>query len=204
MDKLVGVADKLFAIAKNGLVFTKDPFDIERYHQIQNIAASILEDKSDFSLEKISDLLSCDPGYATPKLDVRGVVFQDNRILLVKERSDGLWSLPGGWIDINESASEAVCKEIMEESGFKTHAIKLMAVLDMRKQDHPVQIPHIYKIFFICEMIGGEKKTSIETSDVQFFEKDNLPELSLRRVIKSQIERAFDHKENMNLPTDFD
>ncbi len=204
MDKLVGIADSLFAIAQNGLLFTKDVFDKERYLQVQKIAASMLAEKSNLTSDKIIELFSCEKGYATPKLDVRGAVFKDNKILLVKERSDQLWTLPGGWIDINESPSEAVCKEIFEESGFKTKAVKLMALFDKNKHGHPAQLPHTYKIFFICELIGGEKTASIETSEIDFFEKDNLPDLSLRRVIKTQIVRAFAHREDMTLPTDFD
>ncbi len=204
MDKLVEIANSLFAIAQNGLLFTKDVFDKERYLQIQKIAASILAEKSSFSFDKIIELFNGEKGYATPKLDVRGAVFNDNKILLVKERSDELWTLPGGWVDVNESPSEAVCKEIYEESGFKTKAIKLMALFDKNKHAHPIQLPHIYKVFFICELVGGEKRPSIETSEIEFFEKDKLPDLSLSRVTKSQIDRAFEHKQNMELPTDFD
>lgn len=204
MDKLIQIADSLFAIAQNGLLFTKDPFDKERYLQIKKIAALILAEKSTLTPDIIIDLFSCEKGYATPKVDVRGAVFKDNKILLVKERSDQLWTLPGGWIDINESPSEAVCKEILEESGFETKAIKLMALFDKNKHPHPPQLPHTYKIFFICELIGGEKRSSIETSEVEFFEKDKLPNLSLNRVISAQIERAFEHMHDINLPTDFD
>ena len=204
MDKLIQIADSLFAIAQNGLLFTKDPFDKERYLQIKKIAALILAEKSTLTPDIIIDLFSCEKGYATPKVDVRGAVFKDNKILLVKERSDQLWTLPGGWIDINESPSEAVCKEILEESGFETKAIKLMALFDKNKHPHPPQLPHTYKIFFICELIGGEKRPSIETSEVEFFEKDKLPNLSLYRVIAAQIERAFEHMHDINLPTDFD
>ncbi|WP_298623987.1 NUDIX hydrolase [uncultured Legionella sp.] len=204
MDKLIQIADSLLAIAQNGLLFTKDPFEKERYLQIQKIAASILADKSGLTSDKIIELFSCEKGYATPKLDVRGAVFKEDKILLVKERSDQLWTLPGGWIDINESPSEAVCKEILEESGFETKAIKLMALFDKNKHAHPPQLPHTYKIFFICQLIGGEKKTSIETAEVAFFTRDQLPDLSLNRVIHSQIIRAFEHWNDMHLPTDFD
>ena len=204
MDKLVRIADSLFAIAQNGLHFTQDVFDRERYIQIQKIAASILAEKSHLDFDKIIDLFREESGYATPKVDVRGAVFKDNKILLVKERSDERWSLPGGWVDINDSPSEAVCKEIFEESGFETKAIKLIALFDNNKHPHPPQLRHIYKSFFICELIGGKKTPSIETSAVDFFERDKLPELSLIRVLKSQIERAFEHKQDMTLPTDFD
>lgn len=204
MDKLIQIADSLFAIAQNGLLFTKDPFDKERYLQIKKIAASILAEKSTLSPDIIIDLFSCEKGYATPKVDVRGAVFKDDKILLVRERSDQLWTLPGGWIDINESPSEAVCKEILEESGFETKAIKLMALFDKNKHPHPPQLPHTYKVFFICELIGGEKKSSIETSEIDFFARDQLPHLSLNRVTETQIERAFEHIHHINLPTDFD
>lgn len=204
MDKLIQIANSLFAVAQNGLLYSKDVFDIERYSQIQKIAASILSEKSNLTAEQILDIFSCEKGYATPKVDVRGAVFEDNKILLVKERTDQLWSLPGGWVDINESPSEAVCKEIWEESGFETKAIKLMALYDKNKHAHPAQLPHTYKLFFICKLIGGEKKTSIETSEVEFFKRDQLPALSLHRVVQSQIERAFEHMKDINLPTDFD
>lgn len=204
MDKLVEIANSLFAIAQNGLLFTKDAFDKDRYQQIQHIAASILVEKSNMNFDTIMNLFHQETGYATPKLDVRGAVFKDNKILLVKERSDQCWSLPGGWIDVNESPSEAVCKEILEESGFTTKAIKLMALYDRNKHPHPTSLPHIFKAFFICELTGGEKKTSIETSEVDFFEQDQLPELSLNRVVQSQIDRAFEHWHDMALPADFD
>lgn len=204
MDKLIQIADSLLAIAQNGLLFTNDVFDKERYLQIQQIAVSILAEKSTLNPDIIMELYSCEKGYATPKLDVRGAVFQDNKILLVKERSDQLWALPGGWVDINESPSEAVCKEILEESGFETKAIKLMALFDKNKHAHPPQLPHTYKIFFICQLIGGEKRVSIETSEVAFFERDQLPDLSLNRIVSAQIERAFEHMNDMDLPTDFD
>lgn len=204
MDKLIQIADSLLAIAQNGLLFTNDVFDRERYLQIQQIAVSILAEKSTLNSDIIMELYSCEKGYATPKLDVRGAVFKDNKILLVKERSDQLWALPGGWVDINESPSEAVCKEILEESGFETKAIKLMALFDKNKHAHPPQLPHTYKIFFICQLIGGEKRVSIETSEVAFFERDQLPDLSLNRIVSAQIERAFEHMNDMDLPTDFD
>lgn len=204
MDTLIELANQLYSIAQNGLTFCEDPFDIERYHQIQHISTTILAEKSNFSREKIADLFSKEFGYATPKLDVRGAVFKEDKILLVQERSDGKWTLPGGWADVHTSPSEAVCKEIREESGFKTKAVKLFAVYDKAKQGHPTQLPHVHKMFFICELLGGKAETSIETSAVDFFAQKHLPELSLERVLPSQIERAFLHRANMGLPTDFD
>lgn len=204
MDKLIAIANSLFAIAQNGLLFTKDVFDKERYHQIQAIAAEILANKSELTAEKILDLYNLEQGYATPKIDIRGACFKNDQILMVKERTDGLWSLPGGWVDINESPSQAICKEIYEESGFEARAIKLMGVYDINKHPHPSQLPHIYKLFFICEITGGSMKPSIETSEIDFFDQDKIPDLSLRRVVRSQIDRAYEHKNNMSLPADFD
>ncbi|MFA6303984.1 MAG: NUDIX hydrolase [Legionella sp.] len=204
MDKLIAIANSLFAIAQNGLLFTKDVFDKERYHQIQTIAAEILANKSELTAEKILDLYNLEQGYATPKIDIRGACFKNDQILMVKERTDGLWSLPGGWVDINESPSQAICKEIYEESGFEARAIKLMGVYDINKHQHPSQLPHIYKLFFICEITGGSMKPSIETSEIDFFDQDKIPDLSLRRVVRSQIDRAYEHKNNMSLPADFD
>lgn len=204
MDKLIAIANSLFAIAQNGLLFTNDVFDKERYHQIQTIAAEILASKSELTAEKILDLYNLEQGYATPKIDIRGACFKNDQILMVKERTDGLWSLPGGWVDINESPSQAICKEIYEESGFEARAIKLMGVYDINKHPHPSQIPHIFKLFFICEITGGSIKPSIETSEIDFFDQDKIPDLSLRRVVRSQIDRAYEHKNNMSLPADFD
>lgn len=203
-DKLIQIADSLFAIAQNGLHYTVNPFDKERYLQIKKIAAVIMAEKSTFNCDKIINLFSTETGYVTPKLDVRGAVFKDDKILLVKEREDECWALPGGWVDVNESPSEAIRREIVEESGYETQVIKLMALFDKNKHPHPPQLPHTYKLFFICELLGGAKKTSIETSEVNFFAKDQLPNLSLNRVISTQIERAFDHQHDLSLPTDFD
>jgi ADP-ribose pyrophosphatase YjhB (NUDIX family) len=204
MDKIVQFAESILAIAQNGLVFTQDEFDKQRFRQIQTLATQLLEQKSSLSSEKILNLFLQEEGYATPKVDVRGAVFKDNQILLVQERSDQKWTLPGGWADVGESPSEAVVKEILEESGFIAKVAKVMAIYDKSKHSHPTCIPHIYKIFFICDLIGGEKELSIETCAVDFFSLDNLPPLSEHRVVKNQIERAFMHYRNMDLPTDFD
>ena len=152
----------------------------------------------------VLDLFSREVGYATPKVDVRGAIFRDDTILLVKERADGCWTLPGGWADVGESPSEVVVKEVYEESGYQARAIKLLAVYDRDKQGHPPLPFYVYKLFFKCELIGGSPSSSIETEEVGFFPEDALPELSLGRVTPAQITRLFQHYRQPDLPTDFD
>jgi ADP-ribose pyrophosphatase YjhB (NUDIX family) len=154
--------------------------------------------------EKILGLFRGETGYATPKVDVRGACFVEGRVLLVREVTDGLWTLPGGWADVNQSASECVVREILEESGFEARALKLAAVFDYQKSGHPSRVLHSYKLFFLCEITGGAARPSIETSEVAFFERDALPPLSLGRVLPKQIERMYEHLLCSDLPTDFD
>jgi ADP-ribose pyrophosphatase YjhB (NUDIX family) len=194
----------LQSIAQNGLTFTRDPYDKERFTALREISAEIAAHYSDISYEHILNLFTAETGYATPKLDVRAAVFQNNKILLVRERSDNLWTLPGGWADVNESASVGAMRETQEESGYDVKVIKLIALFDKHKHDHPPQLPHTYKCFFLCELVGGAPQTSHEIAEVKFFALDNLPELSLHRVTEKQILRCYDHYLNPELPTDFD
>ncbi|MCB9419244.1 MAG: NUDIX hydrolase [Ardenticatenaceae bacterium] len=197
-------AQNLQAIAQAGLTYTEGAYDRERYKAIQRIAAEILAGHTDASVDKIADLLAQESGYATPKIDVRGVIFQDNAILLVKERADGLWTLPGGWADVNESPSQCVEKEIWEESGYRATAVKLLAVYDRNQHPHPPIPWHTYKLFFLCRLDGGTPIHTLETNGVGFFREDDLPPLSVSRVTTGQIERMFDHYCHPDWPTDFD
>ncbi len=197
-------AQKIQATAQNGLTYTKNIFDIERYQYLQKLAAEIIANHTNVEQSYLQDLFTKETGYATPKVDVRGAVFQDNKILLVKERSDGCWTLPGGWADIGESPSESVVKEILEESGYHARATKLIAVYDRDKQGHPPHPNYIYKLFFQCELIGGSASISIETEDVGFFAEDNIPQLSLGRILPNQITKLFEYYRNPDLATDFD
>lgn len=195
---------ELQAIAQNGLTFCKDPYDKKRYLAIRKIAAEIAAHCSELDCIHINDLFSSITGYLTPKLDVRAAVFQSTKILLVKETMDGLWALPGGWIDVNDSPSEAVVREVWEETGYHTRAVKLLALYDSHKHDHPPRLPHAHKCFFLCDIISGKPRNSIETSEVAFFEEDKLPQLSLPRVTHKQIHRLFAHYKHKAWPTDFD
>jgi ADP-ribose pyrophosphatase YjhB (NUDIX family) len=118
--------------------------------------------------------------------------------------SDGGWTLPGGWADVNESPSMSAVREVVEESGFEARAVKLAAVYDYRKRNRPQHLDSIYKLFFICELTGGSARPSIETSEVAFFARNELPALSVGRTTAAQIECMFRHAEDPGLPTDFD
>src|SRR5262245_42148027 len=140
-------ARELQSIAQAGLTYAKDPFDVERYQAVRRLAAEMLAAQTGEDADRIHDLFVGEYGHPTPKVDVRGAVFQDDTILLVKERVDGGWTLPGGWADVNESPAEAVVREVFEESGYQTRAVKLLALYDRRKHEHPPHPWHIYKVF---------------------------------------------------------
>ena len=197
-------ARRVQAIAQTGLAFTADPFDRERYTQLTELVASILSRELDIPLARAKGFWEGEEGYATPKVDVRGGIFEGCRVLLVRERSDGKWTLPGGWVDVNDSPSGAVAREIFEESGYHARAVKLAALVDKRRHPHPPGLHHIYKLFFLCERTGVAAAVSTETDAVQFFDVRALPELSIGRVLASQIERLYQHHLHPELPTDFD
>lgn len=198
-------ARELQAIAQTGLTFCRDEYDLERYRRLRAIAAAMLSQGSGTEVERIEGLFEQDLGYPTPKIDVRGAVFRGERILMVREVGDGGWTLPGGWADVNQSARECVEREVREESGFEARAVKLAAVYDYRRQGHVRAHPYsIYKLFFLCELTGGEARPSLETSAVDFFALDALPELSSGRTNAMQIARMFAHRSAPALPTEFD
>jgi len=160
---------------------------------------------SNLGLDMIRGLLSHDSGYATPKVDVRGVVFRDHKVLLVREKAEGLWTPPGGWADVCASPAENVVREVEEESGFLTRAVKVLAIFDRNKHPHePPFAFHVYKFFILCEIVGGQAKASSETDRVDFFGENEIPPLSVGRVTEWQMHRIFEHHQNPNLPTDFD
>ncbi|MEF2073251.1 NUDIX hydrolase [Consotaella aegiceratis] len=197
----------LQAIAQSGLTFAKDAYDRERYEMLRVMASQIMATHSGVDADWIEDLFAGETGYATPKVDVRGAVFDERgRVLMVREVADsGRWTLPGGWADVNFSAAENVVKEVREESGFEVRARKLAALWDRTRQGHPDRVFSCSKAFFICERVGGAATTSLETSEIGWFAEDELPEdLSLSRVLPQQLRRMFDHWREPDLPTEFD
>ncbi|MBO0993398.1 NUDIX hydrolase [Bacillus sp. SD088] len=197
-------AKKIQAISQAGLTFSKDVYDLERFEELRKISVEIMADYSSTEMEKVYELFANETGYQTPKLDVRGAVFQNNQILLVQENYDGAWSLPGGFCDIGLSPSENIIKEITEEAGYAVNVKKLLAVCDTHKHAHPPQPYHYYKLFFQCEIVGGSATSGVETDDVQFFSKNHLPTLSQNRNTEAQIHMLFDYLENPNKETYFD
>lgn len=197
-------AQRLQAIAQDGLTFGHDVYDRERYVMLQEIAAEIYAAGSDTPLEVIRELFADQAGYATPKVDVRGAAFREGKVLLVQERSDGLWTLPGGWADPGSSPAENVVREVWEESGFTAQAVKL-ALVHERARHTPKPNPFsIYKLCFVCALTGSAPQTSNETAAVGFFGEEELPPLSLGRITEAQVQRMFAHWRDPTLPTEFD
>jgi ADP-ribose pyrophosphatase YjhB (NUDIX family) len=194
-------------LAQTGLAFTRDEHDRERYQRLRALAAQMMAQHTGLDVRDIEAMFTQQTGYATPKLGVRGAMFRNDRLLLVRETADERrWTLPGGWADVNESPAEAVAREVREEAGLEVRPYKLAAVWDRARHPHGVVEPfHIWKLFFLCEVIGGEPQNGPETSEVAFFAEDELPaELSTRRVLLPQLERMFEHLRQPDLPTDFD
>ncbi len=205
-DRWLTWVKALRSLAQSGLTYAENPFDLERYARVQAIAAEMAAGYGQADVAAIRSLFAREQGYETPKVDVRGVVFREARILLVRELQDGgRWTLPGGWADVNDQPSEAVEREVWEESGYRVRAEKLLAVYDRRLHGHtPPALWGIYKLFFRCRLIDGEPTPSIETTGATFFAQGEVPELSLGRTTPKEITRLFDHYRHPDWPTDFD
>ena len=203
MSNQVERAKQIAALAKTGLYYTRNHYDEVRYQQLLHIAAEMMADAADADPATVKLILTADDGYITPKVDLRGAVFREGKILLVREAVDGRWTLPGGWADVGDAPSEAVEREIREESGYEAKAVKLLALED-RKRRHPPSLNEVYKVAFLCELVGGEARTSAETTAVAWYGEDEIPPLSEGRVTAEQIRRWFKHWRQPNLPTEFD
>lgn len=199
-------ARRLRAIAQTGRTYTQDRFDRERFDEVAAIAHRMLADLIDVPLDTIVGIYLPERGYPTPKVDVRAGVFDaDGRILLVREASDGRWALPGGWADEQESPRLACEREVFEESGYLANTIKLAAVKDRSLHPYtPQRLEHIYKLLFVCELMGGSEAVSIETTAAKFFPRDALPELSVGRTLESDVHLLWTHRCEPALPCYFD
>jgi len=200
-------ARELQALAQSGLTFTRDPYDRERYQRLRALSAEILATHTAASMDFIIDLFAGEAGYATPKVDVRAAVFDDEeRLLMVRETVDGgRWTLPGGWADVNLTPAENAVKEVREESGYMVRITKLAAVWDRTRQCHPSGVFSCCKLFFLCELAGGQPLTGLETSEICWFAENEVPgDLSLARVLPGQIKRMFDHRRQPGLAADYD
>jgi len=197
-------ARELQAMAQTGLTFATGHYDIERYRRTMEIAAEMLAAKNGEPPEAILEAFLREPGYATPKVDVRGAIVQDGRILLVQERVDGKWCMPGGWADIDEAPSEMVIREVREESGFVVVPRKVIGVFDANRTGMPRNFFHAYKVVFMCEVLGGEPTPSSETAAAEFFDFDRLPELSEQRTHTRHLTEVRAHYTDPSRMTAFD
>jgi ADP-ribose pyrophosphatase YjhB (NUDIX family) len=203
-DHTLDLARRLHALARTGLHFCGNEYDRERYVEIEQIAAELLSGPAQVDREALLAIWRNETGYVTPKVEVRGAVFRDGKVLLVRESADGLWTLPGGWADVNEAPSQSVEKEIEQESGFRTRAVKLAALYDRQRHGHGPTLHHSWKAFFLCEITGGAARGSYETDAVEFFDPERLPDMSLGRSTPRQVARMLEHWHDRALATDFD
>jgi ADP-ribose pyrophosphatase YjhB (NUDIX family) len=208
MSKTIEWARKLAALAQTQLTYAKDEYDKERGEELQQLAADMMGASTNVSSKHWKSVFKNERGYATPKVDVRGAVFNEGKVLLSREKDDGCWSLPGGWADVNDTPSEAVIREVREESGYPVRCTQLAAVLDrdlhyqpQASHAHPF---HIYKLMFVCEIAGDPKELCHDITDSAFFDLDDLPPLSEHRTLPKHIELLWKHHQNPDLPTEFD
>ena len=196
-SELLQLAKQVQALAENGLHFSENDYDLDRYTHLEEISHRMLSLITGLPYESIRVETPEKNGYRTPKVDIRCVIFNDkDEILLVKERVDSRWSLPGGWCDVGYTPTEVAEKEAEEEAGIRVKAGRLLAIFDKKCHDHPEDLYYAYKIFLECEAENYEIKTGMETLDVGFFAQDTMPELSTPRNTAGQIDRMFDFHYN--------
>lgn len=187
------IAKELQSLAQAGLTYGENKYDLERYERLRELSVEIIAHYADTPLEKVSALFASEKGYQTPKVDVRGVIFREGNILMVKEGADGKWTLPGGWADVNFSPFEIAAKEVFEEAGMTVKPLRLLAVFDKMKHTHPPDIYHVYKLFILCEDSGETPKPGMETTDVAWVERDKYPPLSGLRITEEQLRIMFEY-----------
>jgi ADP-ribose pyrophosphatase YjhB (NUDIX family) len=201
------LAREMQALAQTGLEFSKDPYDRERYAALRRLSVRVMAEHTGADARRIEALFETETGYATPKVGVRGAVFDDaGRILMVREIVDQhRWTLPGGWADVNQTPAQSVVREVFEESGYRVRAVKLAAVWDRARQAQPAMAFSVVRMFFICTLEGGTPAASLETSEVGWFAENDVPaDLSLRRTLPHHISRMFAHRRDPGLATEFD
>ncbi|WP_313128269.1 NUDIX hydrolase [Pseudescherichia vulneris] len=187
---ITDLAKKLNAIAQTGLTYARDVFDRERYEALQQMAVELIGSRFDIDAKSWNHVSEI--GYATPKTDVRAFILREGKVLMVREADDGLWSLPGGWADVGDTPSIAVSREVKEETGLSVKVTKLLGVWDRNLHGHPPYPWHVYKLIFLCEEIGGSLALSHESTDIGFFDINELPELSLTRIVPEQIKVSME------------
>jgi len=192
---LIAIADEIRALATTGLHYTEGPFDRERYEKLLSLAARIAAHGAGGEPPAIERLFrAADEGYVTPKLDVRLALFRGDDVLLVRERMDGRWSLPGGFVDVGDSPSEAAVREAAEEAGVVARVERLAGVFDTRLQpDCPPHLFHIHKLVFVGRLLdpAADPRAGSEATDAAYFAVTRLPELSLGRTLPLHVREAL-------------
>ena len=204
MEKWLKWAMEIQAIAQSGLAYTDNVYDTERYERLRQLSAEIIAEKTNIPLGKVKDLFCNETGYQTPKLDTRAAVFKEGKILLVHEKNR-TWSLPGGWCDVLQSVRTNTVKEVKEETGLDVKAVRLIALQDRNKHNVPVYAYGVCKVFVLCELIGGEFTENVETTEIAFFDVENLPaNLAKEKTTEQQIKMCFEAYEEENWQPYFD
>ena len=191
-DRFLTIIQRVQALANTGLTFASGPYDLERYEELRELSVEMFSLISEEKIEKLEKLFVVEPGYQTPKVDVRALVEKEGKILLVKEKADERWSLPGGWADVGYTPSEVAVKEVREEANLHVKAERLLAVFDKRCHPHPPYPEYTYKLCLSCKIESGEMQAGLETLEVAFFDPMDLPELSEERITASQIALVYD------------
>ena len=192
------------AVAHNGLTYAENPFDRARYTKLAALAEEVFAAYTGQPTDALTAWLNVQPGYMTPKVDVRGACFRDGRLLLVRERSDGGWCLPGGWADVGDEPAAAAVREVQEEAGFTCVARKLLGLFDANRGGEPLSAFHAFKIIFQCEITGGEARPDHEIIEVGWFERAAAPPLSGNRTTAAQLAECFAHLDDPARPARFD
>jgi len=197
-------AREIQAMSQTGLAFAQTHYEYTRYHRLLELAAQMVSAQTQLPADEILTTFQVQPGYATVKVDVRGAVVRDGRILLVQERADNRWAMPGGWADVGEYPSAMIAREIREESGYEAQPFRVVGVYDANRAGRPMQFFHAYKVVFLCKLIGGTPTISDETRDVGFFPFDDLPPLSEHRTNQTHLLEVRRHLDDPARPAAFD
>jgi ADP-ribose pyrophosphatase YjhB (NUDIX family) len=199
----LGWARELHSIAQEGLTYADSPFDRKRYSRLREITAELTAALAEGPPDPIRLSVMGEAGYLTPKIDVRAAVHDDQgRVLMVREASDGLWTLPGGWADVNESLAEGAVREVWEESGYLVECRRMLGIYERERWGHPAMSVFTLKAVFGCSLVGGEATTSYETDAVGWFGRGEIPQLSRGRISEQLLARVFEHHDDPTLPAD--
>ena len=177
---------RMLAITDTGLTYTKDPFDRERYEDLRQILWSVLQDQTELNQEELTAILKPTGSYATPLMDVRAWIVQDQKICLVRGQGEDTWALPGGFGEVGYSPKENIRKEVQEETGFSAEVGSLLAVFDTNR--FQLQNKQYSKFVFACQLLDGHFQENQEVAELGFFDVENLPPLSEKRITKKQME----------------